>query len=280
METARKICAGLAAAHDKGVIHRDLKPQNIMLNKRGEPVIMDFGLAAVADQLTGRGGSQRDAGLHVAGATAGRRGHGRRATSTRWGWCCTRSSAASARTKQDTLADLLKLQEGAQVTSISSLAADVDPQVERVIRRCLNPDPAQRPASALAVAAALPGGDPLAAALAAGETPSPELVAASGKTEGMDLRYSIPLLLFVFAVAGDYCRCSTFDLRVAAHGGVVSSRSSGLPGAQDRCVFRLRSAAGGYRCEFHQRCAGAGLLEVARPEGQVVDRFAGGRAVL
>ena len=53
LDTACKICAGLAAAHDRGVIDRDLKPQNIMLNKRGEPVIMDFGLAAVADQLTG-----------------------------------------------------------------------------------------------------------------------------------------------------------------------------------------------------------------------------------
>src|SRR5207248_4371461 len=53
LETARKICAGLAAAHDRGVIHRDLKPQNIMLNKRGEVLIMDFGLAAIADQLSG-----------------------------------------------------------------------------------------------------------------------------------------------------------------------------------------------------------------------------------
>ena len=41
--------------------------------------------------------------------------------------------------------------------------------------------------------AALPGGDPLAAALAAGETPSPEMVAAAGKVEGMPRRYSRPL---------------------------------------------------------------------------------------
>src|SRR5215469_10309652 len=53
VETARKLCSGLAAAHDRGVIHRDLKPQNIMMNKRGEVVIMDFGLAAIAGELTG-----------------------------------------------------------------------------------------------------------------------------------------------------------------------------------------------------------------------------------
>jgi len=49
-------------------------------------------------------------------------------------------------------------------------------------------DPRNRPASALAVAAALPGGDPLAAALAAGDTPTPAMVAASGDTEGISVR--------------------------------------------------------------------------------------------
>ena len=60
----------------------------------------------------------------------------------------------------------------------------VDP-VERAILQCLEQAPELRPGSALAVAAGLPGGDPLAAALAAGEIPSPELVAASGRTEGV-----------------------------------------------------------------------------------------------
>lgn len=44
-ELTYKIALALAEAHGHGVIHRDLKPSNVMLNKRGEPVIMDFGLA-------------------------------------------------------------------------------------------------------------------------------------------------------------------------------------------------------------------------------------------
>src|SRR5580698_3550870 len=53
IEIGRKLCAGLAAAHDKGVLHRDLKPANIMIDGRGEVLIMDFGLAAIADQVEG-----------------------------------------------------------------------------------------------------------------------------------------------------------------------------------------------------------------------------------
>ncbi|PYY18537.1 MAG: serine/threonine protein kinase [Acidobacteria bacterium] len=52
LEIARKLCAGLAAAHDKGVLHRDLKPANIMLNSQGEVTIMDFGLAELAEHIT------------------------------------------------------------------------------------------------------------------------------------------------------------------------------------------------------------------------------------
>ena len=51
IEIARKLCAGLAAAHAKGVLHRDFKPANIMIDGHGEVRIMDFGLAAIADEL-------------------------------------------------------------------------------------------------------------------------------------------------------------------------------------------------------------------------------------
>lgn len=43
--TIRKLASGLAEAHKIGVVHRDLKPANIMVDLKGEPVVMDFGLA-------------------------------------------------------------------------------------------------------------------------------------------------------------------------------------------------------------------------------------------
>src|SRR5690606_33293773 len=41
----RKLALALDEAHRKGIVHRDLKPANIMIDRRGEPIIMDFGLA-------------------------------------------------------------------------------------------------------------------------------------------------------------------------------------------------------------------------------------------
>src|SRR5258708_758045 len=47
LSVTRDICAGLAAAHEKGVIHRDLKPGNVMIDGRGRARITDFGLASM-----------------------------------------------------------------------------------------------------------------------------------------------------------------------------------------------------------------------------------------
>ena len=57
LSVGKQVCDGLAEAHSLGVVHRDLKPQNIMIDKHGNAKIMDFGIArSVKDKgITGVG---------------------------------------------------------------------------------------------------------------------------------------------------------------------------------------------------------------------------------
>ena len=193
LEIARKLCAGLAAAHDKGVLHRDLKPSNIMLDGRGNVLITDFGLAGLADQIQGaevRNGTP----AYMAPEQLAGKEVTTRSDIYSLGLVLYEVFTGKRAFEASTLAELVRLHTETSPLSPSSLVKDLDPAVERVILRCLDPDPRNRPATALSVAAALPGGDPLAAALAAGETPSPQVVAASGETAGVPLRVALPCL--------------------------------------------------------------------------------------
>jgi len=57
VSVAKQVCEGLAEAHRQGLVHRDLKPQNIMIDREGNARIMDFGIArfSEAEGLTGSG---------------------------------------------------------------------------------------------------------------------------------------------------------------------------------------------------------------------------------
>jgi serine/threonine-protein kinase len=185
VEVARQLCSALAAVHDQGLLHRDLKPANVMLDGRGRVRLTDFGLAAVAadlsktelrsgtplyqapEQLAGREVTVRS-DLFALGLVLYELFTGKR---------------AFAGTERDT-----------PPSKPSAHVSGLNPAVERVVLQCLEVEPAKRPRSAVAVLAALPGGDPLAAALAAGETPSPQLVADAGGTGRIEPRTGLLLL--------------------------------------------------------------------------------------
>jgi len=192
-EIARQVCAGLAAAHERGVIHRDLKPANLMLDGTGKIRITDFGLASIAASLEGV-----DAKAGTPAYMAPEQLEGKEVTVKSdlysLGLVLYEILTGKRAFDANTLPELMKQREKSSPASPSSIVRDLDPVIERVILRCLDHDPAQRPASALQVAASLPGGDPLAAALAAGETPSPEMVAAAGQTEGIRPVLAVTLL--------------------------------------------------------------------------------------
>ena len=196
LAVTRDICAGVAAAHDKGVIHRDLKPANVMIDGRGRARVTDFGLALAGgsasdgagtpaymapEQLAGEPASIKSdiyaLGLVLYEVFTGRRTF--EATST---------------------LDLLARQQRAEFTRPSLVTKDVPAAVERAITRCLDPNPGARPDSVEDLMRELPGGDPLAAAVAAGETPSPAMVAAAADRGELPANVALTLLA-IFVVS-------------------------------------------------------------------------------
>jgi hypothetical protein len=176
---ARQLCAGLAAAHDCGVLHRDLKPANVLIDGRGRVRIADFGLA---DLINRRHDRNVLAGTPAYMAPEQLAGEAASMLSDVYALGLVLYEMFTGKPAFKIVgADLLALGAAQSPPARpSTLIPDMDLAIERVILQCIEHDPTRRPPSAIGVAAALPGGDPLAAALAAGETPSPDMVAAAG----------------------------------------------------------------------------------------------------
>jgi serine/threonine-protein kinase len=249
---ARQMCAGLAAAHDKGVLHRDLKPANVMIDGEGRARITDFGLAVIAEERSA-GDVRSGTPAYMAPEQLAGREVSVASDIYSLGLVLFELFTGKAAYRAESMAELQRLQQG-EPTSPSSLVQDLDPAVERVILRCLARHPAERPPSALAVAVALPGGDPLAAALAAGETPSPEMVAAAGETGG--LRPAVAWGALAATVAGAAILVATFgktqitghaklekepSVLVAEARGLLRSAGQEAPPADSAWGFRQNS---------------------------------------
>jgi serine/threonine-protein kinase len=199
VEIARQLCLALAAVHEQGLLHRDLKPHNVMLDGRGKVRLTDFGLAAAAEDVSG---TEVRSGTPAYQAPEQLRGEAVSVQSDLFALglvlyeVFTGKRAFPAATRDE----LAKAYESGTPSRPSSQVAGLNPAVERALLRCLEKEPKDRPRSAYVVLAGLPGGDPLAAALAAGDTPSPRMV-ADAPVEGR-LSPAVGLALLAAVVVG------------------------------------------------------------------------------
>jgi len=176
LEVAREICSGLAAAHDRGVVHRDMKPANVMIDGRGHARITDFGLAIVPGQIAA---AESFAGTPAYMAPEQFQGAEATEQSDIYSLgLLLYEIFTGERLFNGTMSEIIAAHQKPKRPP-STIMRGLSPAIERVILQCIEESPANRPESVRDVLADLPGGDALRAAIAAGETPSPRTVAAA-----------------------------------------------------------------------------------------------------
>ncbi|MDA1236527.1 MAG: serine/threonine-protein kinase [Acidobacteria bacterium] len=160
LDIGMQVSAAVAAAHEKGVVHRDLKPQNIIRGTDGRLKILDFGLAIVCEPDGGAHSRLTEAGalLGTPGYMAPEQLRGEAADyrSDLFALGIVLATAASGRhpfagsTAAVTLAAIF----ASEPLGLDHLQK-ASPRLEAVIRRCLNKDSAQRFQSAVELHQAL-----------------------------------------------------------------------------------------------------------------------------
>ncbi len=149
LRLARGLHGALEAIHAVGVVHRDLKPGNVLLEDDGEPVVIDFGIAHVAE----------DARLTATGLVMGTPGYlspevieGAAVTPATdwWGWAATLALAATGRPPfgRGSMSIVLT-----RVRAGNSDLAGVDPRLEPLLAGALSPRPEDRPPAEIVMAA-------------------------------------------------------------------------------------------------------------------------------
>lgn len=220
LEIARQLCAGLHAVHQAGILHRDFKPANVMIDGRGKARLTDFGLAGLESEL--KEGAIAGTPAYMSPEQIAGRELTTKSDIYSLGLVLYEVFTGKRAFTGDTVGELLSKHKTSAPTTPSEVIKDIDPLVEKVILRCLEKDPRERPASALQVAVMLPGGNPLEAAIAAGETPSPEMVAAAPKKGALK---PIVALACLATVVGLFAFIAFFSDEVRHHEWIPLEKS-------------------------------------------------------
>ena len=163
MDYARQVAAGLAAAHGRGIIHRDIKPDNLFITKDGRVKILDFGLAKV--QQAPRLGDGTDTAVLATnpGAVLGTapymspeqvRGEAVDHRSDIFSFGCVLYEMLSGvlAFRGNTAVETMNAVLNAEPPEISGIDAALPPAFDRVVRHCLEKNPEERFQSARDIA--------------------------------------------------------------------------------------------------------------------------------
>jgi len=195
---ARQILEGLAEAHRLGVIHRDLKPQNIMIDRDGNAKIMDFGIARSL-HTKGVTGTGVIIGTPEYMAPEQAEGHGidHRVDIYALGAILFEMVTGRVPFEGQTPLSIVLKHRSEPPTDPQTLNAQISPELSRVILRCLEKSPDRRypsAAEALEAVAAIESGLP---------APSPTMVRAKPLTSReITVKFSLKKILVPAAIVG------------------------------------------------------------------------------
>ena len=192
LQIARQFLSGLAAIHALGVLHRDLKPANLMLDAGGQLRITDFGVAALAGEIPE--GEIGGTPAYMAPESLG--GGAASVRSDLYSLGLVLWEVFSGRKVFPSVGERLR---GSEEGRPDPLPGGVGPAIEDALLHCLEQDPENRPTSCAEVLASLPGGDPLEAMVADGQTPSPQMVAAAGGKGLVSAKVGVSVLAAIVA---------------------------------------------------------------------------------
>ena len=197
----RDVARAVHHAHENGILHRDIKPQNVLVDERGTPVVLDFGLAQEAE-LDGTRSVIGGTPAYMSPEQAGERGLTVGPATDVWGLGATLYHALTGhapfggQTPEQVLVSVLRRTPPRP----GELVPDVPPELDELCLRCLKKSPADRWPSAAQLADALDGlvalheSTPSSRALRAVARLPGSAYQAIGAGPGQRVRLAIPLL--------------------------------------------------------------------------------------
>lgn len=145
------LAKGLAASHAAGILHRDLKPDNVLFDERGEPLLCDFGLAKdLSPESRRQSLTQSGALIGTPGFWAPEQAGGKEDTGSPtdvFGLGATLYAALTGHPpfRGDTVLEVLNATHTNSIESIERIRSDLPPHLSTLVMSCLTHDPERRP---------------------------------------------------------------------------------------------------------------------------------------